>query len=207
MSNLIVMPGSKEFQETLNQTSAKPRSRTPKSLQPCDLAGKMVMLNTALISRFQCGGLSLGPKRPMAMITSETQQDPVRVALSEGKLLDVTGQDMTKGFKGKGGETSPVTEEDTGKRCFIATDSRGNLYVATPKSKAESKRFEREIATTGTLQSVDFEPHFSGISDITEEVIESSTVPVKRSTKKSVKKKKATTNVRSSGNSGSSRRK
>ena len=146
------------------------------------------MLNTALVKTFQCGGFVLGPNRPIGIVDEQSQQVPIRKALEEKKLIDVTGKDMaTKGFKGTGGQTSAITEEDTGKKVFVGRDRRGNLYIATPRSKTEAKRFEREIRTTGTLKSVDFETETTGLCAITEEVIESSEQPVKTPAKKSAK--------------------
>ena len=184
MSSLIVMPGSEEFKKTLASIAKAPSRR--KLVEPVDLVGHTLMLNTALVKTFQCGGFVLGPNRPIGIVDEQSQQIPIRKALEEKKLIDVTGKDMaTKGFKGTGGQTSAITEEDTGKKVFVGRDRRGNLYIATPRSKTEAKRFEREIRTTGTLKSVDFETETTGLCAITEEVIESSEQPVKKPAKKS----------------------
>ena len=187
MSNLIVMPGSKEFNETLaTKTSPAKRRTAPK--MPEDLTGKTLMLNTAVIQQFQCGGFHLGSRHPFAIVGPQAQQAPLHIALAAGNLIDMTGKDMTKGYKGKGGETSAIAEVDTGKQVFIATDGRGNLYIAAPKSKAEGKRFEKEIRRTGTLKSVNFDEHVTGFAGgITEEVVESS-LPAKKPTRKPTKK-------------------
>jgi hypothetical protein len=202
MSSLIVMPGSEEFKKTLASIAKAPSRR--KLVQPVDLVGHTLMLNTALVKTFQCGGFVLGPNRPIGIVDEQSQQIPIRKALEEKKLIDVTGKDMaTKGFKGTGGQTSAITEEDTGKKVFVGRDRRGNLYIATPRSKTEAKRFEREIRTTGTLKSVDFETETIGLGSITEEVIESSEQPVKTPAKKSAKPtKKVKKNVRTRRTSG-----
>ena len=207
MSSLIVMPGSEEFKKTLAAIAKAPTSRR-KRVEPVDLVGHTLMLNTALVKTFQCGGFVLGPNRPIGIVDEQSQQAPIRKALEEKKLIDVTGKDMaTRGFKGTGGQTSAITEEDTGKKVFVGRDRRGNLYIATPRSKTEAKRFEREIRTTGTLKSVDFETETTGLGSITEEVIESSEQPVKTPAKKSAKKsakptKKVKKNVRPRRTSG-----
>jgi hypothetical protein len=203
MSSLIVMPGSEEFKKTLAAIAKAPTSRR-KLAEPVDLVGHTLMLNTALVKTFQCGGFVLGPNRPIGIVDEQSQQAPIRKALEEKKLIDVTGKDMaTKGFKGTGGQTSAITEEDTGKKVFVGRDRRGNLYIATPRSKTEAKRFEREIRTTGTLKSVDFETETTGLGFITEEVIESSEQPVKTPAKKSAKPtKKVKKNVRTRRTSG-----
>jgi len=203
MSSLIVMPGSEEFKKTLASIAKTPTSRR-KLVEPVDLVGHTLMLNTALVKTFQCGGFVLGPNRPIGIVDEQSQQAPIRKALEEKKLIDVTGKDMaTKGFKGTGGQTSAITEEDTGKKVFVGRDRRGNLYIATPRSKTEAKRFEREIRTIGTLKSVDFETETTGLGSITEEVIESSEQPVKTPAKKSAKPtKKVKKNVRPRRTSG-----
>jgi hypothetical protein len=134
MSSLIVMPGSEEFKKTLASIAKAPSRR--KLVEPVDLVGHTLMLNTALVKTFQCGGFVLGPNRPIGIVDEQSQQIPIRKALEEKKLIDVTGKDMaTKGFKGTGGQTSAITEEDTGKKVFVGRDRRGNLYIATPKIK------------------------------------------------------------------------
>jgi hypothetical protein len=187
------MPGSEEFTTTLAAIATAPTSRR-KLVEPVDLVGHTLMLNTALVKTFQCGGFVLGPNRPIGIVDEQSQQAPIRKALEEKKLIDVTGKDMaTKGFKGTGGQTSAITEEDTGKKVFVGRDRRGNLYIATPRSKTEAKRFEREI----------FETETTGLGFITEEVIESSEQPVKTPAKKSAKPtKKVKKNVRPRRTSG-----
>ena len=193
------MPGSREFNETIATTTQKKKSRTPKLLEPVDLIGHTLMLNTALIGKFQCGGFVLGPHRPLAIVDHNAQQFPLRAALAKNELLDVTGQDMTKGYKGKGGETSAVSEQDTGKRVFVATDRRGNLYVATPRTKAEAKKFETELRKTGRIKSIDFSRDMTGFAGgITEEVIETS-LPTKKA-KKNVSSRRTAGNTRRSRN-------
>jgi len=194
MSNLIILPGSKEFVETMKSTKSP---RATKAKQPENLVGRTLMLNTAVCSSFQCGGFQLGSRCTFAIVTEESQQFPLHAALAAGKLIDVTGQDLTKGYKGKGGETSAVSEEDTGKKVYFVRDATGRCAVVTPKSKAEGKRFDQQIKKTGTID-VDIESHFTGISSISEEGVNEAP-PVKKPTRK-------TKNVRAQNRKGSARR-
>jgi hypothetical protein len=118
-----------------------------------NLLGRTFMLNTAVATKFQCGGFTVGPLRPFATVTSETQQEQIRHAVADGKLVDITGTDLAKGIKTKHGSTSEIKEEDTGKRVFVGQDARGNLYIVTPKTKTEQKKLEREIKKTGTIKA------------------------------------------------------
>jgi len=154
MSSLIVMPGSEEFKKTLASIAKAPSRR--KLVQPVDLVGHTLMLNTALVKTFQCGGFVLGPNRPIGIVDEQSQQIPIRKALEEKKLIDVTGKDMaTKGFKGTGGQTSAITEEDTGKKVFVGRDRRGTSTSQLPDprlkpsgSSAKSGRLARSRALT-----------------------------------------------------------
>lgn len=185
MSSVIVMPGSKEFAETLAGAKRRPKP-------PVSLVGKTLMLNTAVCLKFQCGGFSLGPNRPFAVVSPEAQQGPLLRALEENKLVDITGQDPKKGFKTRQGAVSAVTEEDTDKKAFIGRDGRGRMFVVTPKNKTEAKRFEREIRKTGTITSVDFEEQATGFGAITEEVVETSVPePTRKVAKKNGRSKRS----------------
>lgn len=190
MSTLI-LPGSEDFKSTLANLAGKKPASSPLSSRAkkvVDLVGHTLMLNTALAKTFQCGGFALGPNRPLDVVTEQAQQEPLRRALAEHKLIDVTGKDMaTKGFKAKGGQTSAISEEETEAKVFLGRDRRGNLYIATPKSKTEAKRMEREIRATGTLKGRDYEAERTGLSPITEEEIESTEPAPKPKTRKTKK--------------------
>lgn len=168
MSNLIVMPGSKEFAETLAKTT-KPARKKKVLAPPVDLIGRTLMLNTAVAAKFQCGGFQLSQRRLVAVVTHEAQQIPLHIAIKAGTLVDVTDKDMTKGYKGKGGETSAITEEDTGQKVYVQKDQRGNAVVIIPKSKKQAKSFDKEISSAGRITSVDIEAEVCGISGIHEE--------------------------------------
>jgi len=123
------------------------------------------MLNTAVATKFQCGGFQVGPLRPFATVTTETQQEQIRRAVADGKLVDITGTDLAQGIKTKTGSTSKIEEEDTGKKAYVSTDARGNLYVVTPKTKTEQKKLERELKKTGTIK-VDYAQAAAQVSSI-----------------------------------------
>jgi len=126
-------------------TSAAVQTKVSKPVTPDSLIGRTLTLNTVVARKFQCGGFSLGPLRQFATVTSETQLAPVLRALSDGKLIDVTGSETANGLKTRYGSTSQVEEQDTGRKAFVTTDAHGNMYVVTPKNKTEQKRFERAI--------------------------------------------------------------
>jgi len=68
MSSLIVMPGSEEFKKTLASIAKAPSRR--KLVQPVDLVGHTLMLNTALVKTFQCGGFVLARTGPSVLWTN-----------------------------------------------------------------------------------------------------------------------------------------
>ena len=167
MSELI-LPGSEAYTTSIESIDlTKPKNNNVLG-EVVNLEGRTVMLNTARIKTFQCGGLALGFRRPFAIIDHRVQQEPVRRALSEGILLDVTDQDMTKGFKHEGGETTAIAEEDTGLRVYMGKDDVGNVYLVTPKDAEQKEQFEKEIIEFGFIRSVEFEQP-TGISSIAEE--------------------------------------
>jgi hypothetical protein len=146
--SVIVMPTDAEIRK-LGRASKALAKREDE-----DLVGHVLMLNTGVCNKFQCGGFQVGSNRPFATVTSDTYQPQVRRALAEGKLIDITGSDLSKGVKGRTGSTSGIQEEETGKKAFIGTDSSGNTYVVTPRNKTEAKKMEREIKKTGTLAGI-----------------------------------------------------
>jgi len=196
-SKLIVMPTKAEIAKLGKST---PASNGPASVVLAgvtkvktgdNLLGRTFMLNSAVTTKFQCGGFTVGPMRPFATVTQDTQQEPVRRAIAEGKLVDITGSDRAKGIKTRQGETTEVKEEDTGKKVFVGQDSHGNLYVVTPKNKTEQKKLEREIKKTGTIKAAKYakaaENQISSISPIVTEEL-SEVPPAHGSTKRSSRK-------------------
>lgn len=167
--SLIVMPTDAEVRKLGRASKALAKKADE------DLVGHVLMLNTGVCRKFQCGGFQVGPLRPFATVTHESLQPALRRALAEGQLIDITGTDLTKGVKGKTGSTTAIQEEDTDKKAFIGTDSAGNVYVVTPKNKTEAKRMEREIKQTGTLAGARYqqaaEEERTGISAVSEEEV------------------------------------
>lgn len=183
MSKVLVMPGSPEFEQTAKVIDLKTRrpigegvpTRTPAILvdeppaDPADLRGKTLMLNLAVCRGFQCGGFQLSMSRTFAVVDDRAQQEPIRLALQEGRLVDITGQDPKTGFKTPQGSVSKVTQEDTGLQAFVGRTSQGEFFVAIPKNKKQASKYELEIQRTGTLSAADLEQHAMGLSGITVE--------------------------------------
>lgn len=166
MSGLI-LPGSDSFDETVKEISG-PTINT--IINKENLIEHTVMLNTAKVKSFQCGGLSLGLRRPYGIIDSGVQQEPVRRALAEGKLIDVTGQNIAKGFKYEGGETSGVAEVDTGIKVYMYKDPSGQTCLVSPKDNEQQELFESELKEFGYIKSVNIEAP-TGLSSLFEEEI------------------------------------
>lgn len=119
---------------------------------PQDLIGRILALNPQSVQRFQCGGFQLAfPNRPYATVTHETQQEPVRRAMLEGKLIDITDQNLA-GLKSGDNYQSPAKEsEEKGHKVYLATGPDGSLLVVCPKDDAEEALFEEQIRTKGHL--------------------------------------------------------
>jgi hypothetical protein len=126
---------------------------------PQGLSGRMLMLNLEVAKRFQCPGFALSPNQPYLTVpdlrdfnpsTHEAMNAALQRGLLDGRLIDVTGQDV-KGLKVGGNEHTAVVTEDTGEKVFMGTDSKGNLYIVTPKSKEDEEAILQEILKTGTI--------------------------------------------------------
>lgn len=184
-SNLIVIPTAEEI-KTLGKP-AKSRDldlpllqKQTKQVQPItaeNLVGRTLMLNTALASKFQCGGFSLGMLHMIGVVTTDTQLIPVLKALAEEKLIDITDSDKADGIKNRHGSASAVKTEETGRKVFLTKDMSGNMAVVVPKNAKEQAKFERQIEKTGAID-VDYipaPPKTSGLGKVTVEEI-----PVKK---------------------------
>jgi hypothetical protein len=183
----LILPGSSAFKETAQVIDLETRRRRgplpivapcvrpgesiPKDppADPDSLEGKTLMLNLAVCRGFQCGGFQLSLHRSFAVVDARAQQAPIRAALADGRLVDITGQDPKTGFKARDGSVSKVDQEDTGMRVFVGQNAKGDLFVAAPTTRKQAKAFEREITRTGTLKSVDFARAATGLSGITTE--------------------------------------
>lgn len=166
MSKLIVMPGDR----AAASPAIKPENM---SLDQAELLGHVLMLNVEAASHFACGGFQVSRKTPTATVSPLTQLGPIRLALQQKKLIDVTGMDLQKGIKTKEGEASGLKITDTKHKVYIGQDSKGNTYVTAAKTQKEQKKLEGLIKKTGTIpgeyvMSTDAVSGFKGIqvSDI-----------------------------------------
>lgn len=144
MSSLIILPGS-----------------TPKDTP---LVDRVMMLDTNKAPKFQCFGFFVSRNSPIAIVTRDAQEGPIRTALEDGRLMDITGTrtEASGGFSKmfneldhavKSKSMSPVqVGEEIGPRVIIGKDSNGNSYFITPKDEADYQRMQEEIRTTGTLR-------------------------------------------------------
>lgn len=168
MSKLIVMPG--ERAEAL-----PPAIKADKlDINQGELLGHLLMLNLDRASHFSCGGFQVSKRYPTSTVTTQTQLEPIRRALKEGKLIDVTGSDIRKGVKTKTGEASALKVEDTGVKVYMGQNAKGDTFVVAPKTKKEQKRIEKLIKTTGTVpgEYTLVDENTSGLSSIKTEDIE-----------------------------------
>lgn len=58
--------------------------------QPPDYAGHVVMLNPAKAKKFQCYGLGVGLRNPMALVPTAASMAQISKAIAEGILIDIT---------------------------------------------------------------------------------------------------------------------
>jgi hypothetical protein len=148
----------------------KPNSNSTE-INPKELIGKMLMLNSGMAPKFQCGGFSVNPSRMVDVVTERTQLMPIRAAVASGLLVDVSNNDIVKkGINLKNSSASRIMEEDTDKKAFMGRDSLGRLFVIVPKDDVEKQKFEQQIAEKGNitfnpLESNDFTGFTSGITE------------------------------------------
>jgi hypothetical protein len=141
----------------------KPNSNSTE-INPKELIGKMLMLNSGMAPKFQCGGFSVNPSRMVDVVTERTQLMPIRAAVASGLLV------VKKGINLKNSSASRIMEEDTDKKAFMGRDSLGRLFVIVPKDDVEKQKFEQQIAEKGNitfnpLESNDFTGFTSGITE------------------------------------------
>lgn len=144
MSSLIILPG------------ASPAYEGP-------LAGRVLMLNTDKAPKVQSYGFIVTRNAPIQVVPATAQEGPLRAALADGRLTDVTGTEASAGATGKimsdidkavkARTMSLVKEgEEIGPRVMTGKDPQGNTYFITPKNEADYERMQEEIRTTGTLR-------------------------------------------------------
>lgn len=172
MSKLI-LPGDPEFTKTTKVVSLAARRGAASSGAPESLAGRTLMLNLAKVRGFACGGFQVSMHAPVAVVSEAAQQTPLRQALADERLIDITGQDPKTGFKGTGGAVAPVKVQDTGHQVFIVKRPDGTTVVAAPKDEAQAKDFARQLKKTGTIalpeDSIEAAPTMTGLSGISVE--------------------------------------
>jgi len=144
MSSLIVLPES-----------------APVAEEP--LAGKVLMLNTAVRPRFQCYGFCVTRNSPIQTVPAFAMEAPLRKALAEAVLMDVTGTGAAAGSHAKiiadidkavKAQTMSLVQEgeEIGPPVLMGTDAKGNSYVITPKDDEDYQRMLEEVRTTGSLR-------------------------------------------------------
>jgi len=180
------MPGSAGFEETARgidlrkptrrsvfeahlEPDAEPIVPDEVRADPDTLEGKTLMLNLAVGRGFHCGGFQLSLHRPFAVVGVGAQLAPIQAALTDGRLVDITGQDPKKGFKTRDGSVSKVAQEDTGKQVFIGRTAKGEAFVAIPKNKKQASQYERDVKRTGTISNLDLSQAAMGLSGVTTE--------------------------------------
>jgi hypothetical protein len=139
--------------------------------QPQDLTGHILALNPEKGVRFQCGGFQLAiPSRPYATVTHETQQEPVRRALLEGRLIDITNQNLAGLKVGDSFQTPAKEAEEKGHKVYLATGTDGSLLVICPKDEAEEAHFEEQIRLHGRLTADNFKVSDQPLGGLTSRV-------------------------------------
>lgn len=115
-----------------------------------DLVGRILALNTLVAKTFSCGGFSVNYNRPMAVVTTSSQQTQLKRGLLEGKLIDVTDQNKD-GLNLDGAHQTKPSHTDTGETVYITVDQNGGMMIAIPKNQEEKEEFEKIIQKSGVL--------------------------------------------------------
>jgi hypothetical protein len=119
-----------------------------------DLEGRILSLNTLNAKVFSCGGFSVNYNRPIAIVTKGCEQTSIRRGLAEGKLIDVTDQNVDGLNLGGARHTKPK-HTDTGETAFITVDRNGSIMIAIPKDKKEQQQFEDSMAKSDGILRLD----------------------------------------------------
>ena len=144
------------------------------------LTGRALMLNTTKAPRFQCYGFSVSRNNPIQTVPEFAQELPLRTALADGRLIDITGREdvgtttkfiteIEKAVK-QGNLTKVEDGEEVGPPLLVGKDSKGNAYFIIPKDYADYARMQAEIEATGSLRvEKPKSSHYTGLSSIYEE--------------------------------------
>jgi hypothetical protein len=139
---------------------------------PESLDGRVYMLDITKARTFQCGGFCVNAKNFIATATKQTQVEPIKKALKEGILTDITDNDLVKtGFKVGQTSTSPVETNDTGNMAFVKKLSDGRKVLVVPKDEEHRERIKKQIAETGDFELEASEDDTSSLSGITVEPV------------------------------------
>lgn len=144
------------------------------------LVGRALMLNTEKAPRFQCGGFLVSRNNPIQIVSPVSQELPLRQALFDGRLIDITGQSDAGALGGlnevdKAVKDGTFVAGDHGAEetpILMGKDNQGNSYMLTPKDPADYERMQAEIRETGHLRVAKPKPiQFTGLSSIYEESV------------------------------------
>ena len=116
-----------------------------------DLTGRIISLNLQKCKRFQCGGFALSFNRPFSVVDQAAQQDKIRQGLLDGRLLDITDQNI-KGIEMAGSFQSPAKVlDEKGKKVYLQINQDGSLTVIAPKDEEDEAKRQQELETNGVL--------------------------------------------------------
>jgi hypothetical protein len=127
------------------------------------LVGRVLMINTAKAHRFQCFGFFVSRNHPIETVPKDVQELPIRQALKEGKLLDITDNEELANKKMSGvmgaideaidqGNLDRPTQGEEVSKILMGKDAKGNSYVIIPKDEEDYKRMQVELETTGHIR-------------------------------------------------------
>jgi hypothetical protein len=119
-----------------------------------DLIGRLISINQMKCKKFSCGGFSVNFNNPAAVVTPASQQDRIRMGLMDGRLIDISDQNIN-GLDLKGAQHTKPVLEDTGEKVFITVTADGSMSVAIPKDEAELAKFETQIEESGGVLILD----------------------------------------------------
>jgi hypothetical protein len=129
------------------------------------LEGRVLMLNTDKAPRFNCYGFTVSRNNPIQIVPKFAQEIPLRKALADGLLLDITSNEDLAAKTGIHKQLSEIDSavksgtfsinqdsEEAGKQILVGKDSKGNSCVIIPKDDEDYKRMQEELKTTGHLR-------------------------------------------------------
>lgn len=115
-----------------------------------DLTGRLISIDQTKCKRFSCGGFSVNLNNPAAVVMVGTQQELIRTGLLDGRLVDITDQNVD-GLSIKGTRHTKPVSEDTGEKVFITVAANGAMSIAIPTDETELAFFEKKIEEDGVL--------------------------------------------------------